>query len=133
MKIFLLGMGLWFGSLPHDPLAAYRWKNRILLLFAADDAAAEAQRAIWKPHTKALAERQVVLIVCLPRVVEAGMLPVDALQLRKQYQVDSQQFVVVLVGKDGGEKARWKTPVAASTILELIDTMPMRQAEMRRH
>jgi hypothetical protein len=41
-------------------------------------------------------------------------------------------FEVLLVGKDGRVKLRRDAPVAASEIAALIDTMPMRQDEMRR-
>lgn len=41
-------------------------------------------------------------------------------------------FGVLLIGKDGHVKLRRGTPVAASEITALIDTMPMRQDEMRR-
>jgi hypothetical protein len=40
-------------------------------------------------------------------------------------------FQVLLVGKDGGVKLRRGTPVVAAEITALIDTMPMRQNEMR--
>jgi hypothetical protein len=40
-------------------------------------------------------------------------------------------FQVLLIGKDGGVKLRRATPVTASEITKLIDTMPMRRREMR--
>jgi len=40
------------------------------------------------------------------------------------------EFAVILIGRDGGEKARWTEPVAATEIWERIDAMPMRRAEM---
>ena len=40
-------------------------------------------------------------------------------------------FEVVLIGKDGGVKARTSDPGALQDFLALIDTMPMRRAEMR--
>jgi hypothetical protein len=41
-------------------------------------------------------------------------------------------FEVLLVGKDGGVKLSSLTPVPAADLTALIDTMPMRQSEMRR-
>ena len=41
-------------------------------------------------------------------------------------------FELVLIGKDGGVKARADDPDALDAFLERIDTMPMRRAEMRR-
>lgn len=37
---------------------------------------------------------------------------------------------VALVGKDGGVKERWTQMVSASTIFDLVDSMPMRRREM---
>ena len=45
---------------------------------------------------------------------------------------DAGPFELVLVGKDGGVKARADDPDALDAFLERIDTMPMRRAEMRR-
>ena len=45
---------------------------------------------------------------------------------------DAGPFELVLVGKDGGVKARADDPDALPTFLERIDAMPMRRAEMRR-
>ena len=45
---------------------------------------------------------------------------------------DAGPFELVLVGKDGGVKARADDPDALGAFLERIDTMPMRRAEMRR-
>jgi hypothetical protein len=42
---------------------------------------------------------------------------------------EEADFAVILIGRDGGEKARWSEPVAATEIWERIDAMPMRRAE----
>jgi len=40
-------------------------------------------------------------------------------------------FMVVLIGKDGGEKLRREEGATLGEIFGLIDTMPMRRREMR--
>lgn len=51
----------------------------------------------------------------------------------QRYKVHpADAFVLVLVGKDGGEKYRTSQPVPAATLFDIIDAMPMRQQEMRR-
>jgi hypothetical protein len=40
-------------------------------------------------------------------------------------------FSVVLIGKDGGEKLRRRTPLAPEELFAIVDAMPMRQAEVR--
>ena len=51
--------------------------------------------------------------------------------LRKQLRLMTSQFVVVLIGKDGGEKLRRTHRVDLGEIFALIDAMPMRRQEMR--
>ena len=38
---------------------------------------------------------------------------------------------VLLIGKDGGLKASYKLLVKPKTLFDLVDSMPMRKAEMR--
>lgn len=44
--------------------------------------------------------------------------------LRKHYHVDATGFRIVLVGKDGWEKARWSEPTKTETILNRAPDMP---------
>ena len=55
----------------------------------------------------------------------------EAEALRQRFHVAPEDFVMVLVGKDGGEKHRYTDPAALLRSLEDIDQMPMRQREMR--
>ncbi|MFK8079002.1 MAG: DUF4174 domain-containing protein [Granulosicoccus sp.] len=48
--------------------------------------------------------------------------------LRSEERLD---FEMVLIGKDGGVKARTDNPEALNEFLAMIDTMPMRRAEIR--
>ena len=96
-------------------LDAYRWKSRVLLHFGDNN----KQDKLFAHSQAAFKERDLVLIHA------------DSPELRKSFKIKSG-FALILIGKDGGEKARWLTPVDPQTILNLIDTMPMRQSEMRR-
>ncbi|MEO0393899.1 MAG: DUF4174 domain-containing protein [Pseudomonadota bacterium] len=55
-----------------------------------------------------------------------------AADLRQYYSVKPEAFAVILIGKDGGEKARWTDLVSMDEIFTRIDAMPMRQWEMQR-
>lgn len=44
--------------------------------------------------------------------------------LRKRYHVDTNGFRVVLIGKDGWEKARWSEPTDPGKILSRAPDMP---------
>ena len=58
-------------------------------------------------------------------------LAADAQQrLRERYRIGTDDFVVVLIGKDGGEKDRSEDIPDLKGIFSLIDSMPMRQSEM---
>ncbi|MEL6844299.1 MAG: DUF4174 domain-containing protein, partial [Bacteroidota bacterium] len=52
--------------------------------------------------------------------------------LRDRYQVSRKDFVAILIGKDGGRKLRREGNVLEEPdLFPLIDSMPMRQREMR--
>ena len=122
-----------------DPLAAYRWKSRLLLLFAPDagDARLVRQEAMLREARTGLSERdQVVLRIAGGRVdalVGAAPEGAQALadELRARFGVGREEFAVVLVGKDGGAKRREGAPVAPEALFATIDAMPMRRREMR--
>ena len=69
---------------------------------------------------------------CRVRTGPGHPLPAEARQRSGLGVVAHTAFELLLVGRDGGVKLRRDAPVAASEITALIDTMPMRQAEMRR-
>ena len=48
---------------------------------------------------------------------------------RRAYGIDADDFVVILIGKDGGEKHRAEGSADPQEVLGIIDAMPMRQAE----
>lgn len=50
---------------------------------------------------------------------------------RRRFHIRPNDFTVILIGKDGGEKLRSHTPISLDTLRSTIDAMPMRQEEMR--
>lgn len=58
--------------------------------------------------------------------------PPTAQSLRKKFDVPPGEFTVILVGKDGGIKLNRQVQTQLADIFSLIDSMPMRQEEMRR-
>ena len=61
----------------------------------------------------------------------AAMPAADASALRARFEVPSDGFAVILVGKDGLEKLRGTAPIEMAKIFETIDAMPMRRQEMQ--
>lgn len=56
----------------------------------------------------------------------------DARAIYNAYAIDPDTFSVLLIGKDGSIKMRKDDIISTREIFQLIDSMPMRQQEMRR-
>jgi hypothetical protein len=96
----------------------------VIVIGRPDDPLFVRQNEDLAQKSAALKERDVVV---------QTLAPDDARHARPELRVPPQAaFEVLLIGKDGGVKLRSDKPVAASEIAALIDTMPMRQQEMKR-
>jgi len=118
-------------------LDAYRWQNRIILIFApaAGDTMYAQQLAVFATREAELADRDLLI----------GQFPADeqgsfagqpvaragGAALRGRYDVPEESFALILIGKDGGVKLTADEPVSTARLFELIDSMPMRQQEER--
>ena len=120
-----------------SPLPDYRWKNRLLLIFATSESdpdvvtAREALAAaacdvtdrdlvigwIWRDGQSSLDTR--------------AMSEKSVRALRSRLGITGDGFAAVLIGKDGGVKARYPDAPDLKEIFSLIDGMPMRRAEQR--
>ena len=118
-------------------LSEYRWKNRLVLIFAPsiEDSFYLKQKSEFKGKVAELKDRDIIMI----ELLEAGIstiaeIPLNSEQqsfLRKKFEV-IDNFVFILIGKDGTVKLRAKEPVSSDDLFSLIDSMPMRKEEMRR-
>lgn len=90
-------------------LSTHRWKHRPLVI--SKDAS-----ELWKKQQSAL--------------VEADLKERDIVVLFDKDE--SESFKAILYGKDGLKKLESKTPVSQEDLNSLIDSMPMRQSEMRK-
>jgi Domain of unknown function (DUF4174) len=118
-------------------LAAYRWENRVLLVFAPDVDSRQylRQQKMLLNAESGLNERDLVVISVLKDMVpmkRRPAAPVSADDLWDAYDVLPHDCLVVLIGKDGGAKLRQDEPTLAADLFALIDSMPMRKQEMRR-
>jgi hypothetical protein len=127
-----------FGSLAQadSPLDTYRWQNRILLVFAPsnDDGRLAATRNLAREHSRGFDDRHMITVIALTEGEALDGQPLSRIQtdsLREQYGIGPSDFAVFLIGKDGGVKLRLERPPRATELFELIDSMPMRQQEMR--
>ena len=90
-------------------LTAHQWRHRVVVIDTPSPQSIDYLR-----QTKAL------------EVASAGLRERDVVIVTQA----ATTFRVRLVGKDGGVKFTGNTPVDAVTLFDLIDVMPMRQAEL---
>ena len=118
------------------PLDAYRWQNRLIVIFADQDSKEklERQHHMLLTSRRGLRDRHLVIIE-----VDRDLVTFDGLirqsvggdELRDVLNVSRSGFSVVLIGKDGGVKMRSTEPTTSESLFALIDAMPMRQREMK--
>ena len=114
-----------FGSLHAEPLTQYLWKRRVVLSFSAAESTPERISLLKqiKQYQCEFDDRQMVHVDLI-----AGSS--DHQLLSRQFSVPNKNFNLVLLGKDGDVKLLTSQP-SVENLLTLIDTMPMRQRELR--
>ena len=117
-------------------LSDYAWKYRPLIVVApvADDPRLRKQTLTYSAVKAEMLDRNIALIEIVGSQVytrHGPRLLQDASALRKRLGVDPARSAVVLIGKVTGIKFRSSSPVGMASIFSLIDSMPMRQQEMR--
>lgn len=125
-------------ALPTNAIAsldAYKWKKRLLLVFAPkQDAAYQRQMQLFKDQQAGFTDRDLLVVHLLAEGtsrIDSESIDALATEIRKRFNVGQQEFQIILVGKDGTSKRRDRVPVPPTVIFNEIDAMPMRQQEMR--
>ena len=118
-------------------LSQFQWKNRLLFLFAPNrnHPMFDSLHNSLSAQKAEVADRDLVIFEILesdPSSMNSNYLASEAaLSLRKRYNVSQGEFSVLLVVKDVGIKLNRQEQTRFEDIFALIDTMPMRQEEMR--
>ena len=114
-----------YGSLHAEPLKEYLWKRRVVLSFSAAKSTPERIFLLKQieQYQCEFDDRQMVHIDLI-----AGSN--DHQLLSREFSVPNKDFNLVLLGKDGDVKLLTSQP-SLENLLTLIDTMPMRQRELR--
>ena len=116
---------------------AFRWQRRPLLLFAGDEGDAHLQRQL--AAVEATREPLRRARHGAGRRPDPGTLPRRGSDAERRgcrpppgsYGVEEGSFALRLVGKDGGVKRSDDEFVPVDALYDQIDSMPMRQQEMR--
>lgn len=115
----------------------YRWKNRLVLIFApfGKESSYLKQKLEFEGKSKELENRDIVMIELLKSdgsmIDKVPISDDQQLSLREKFDV-AEDFLIILIGKDGTIKLRSEQPVLSEDLFVLIDGMPMRKEEMRR-
>ena len=118
-------------------LEQYRWKNRVLVISAAteDDQDLQRQLSELASDPAAFADRDMVLVTLLDNAASTAdgrkLTAGEAASARAAARIRSGSFALRLIGKDGSVKLSSEKATPMTEIFALIDTMPMRQREMR--
>lgn len=116
-----------------NPLAKFTWQKRVLILFmpVASDRTGVTQLNLLTKNPAELTERDLEIVVVAGNKVEKGRANAAAgTALRQQFKVPEKNYMMILIGKDGGEKYRTQKVVGPTVIFNIIDAMPMRQSEI---
>ncbi len=121
-------------TLCSQDLSQHRWENRLLLILTVEQNHPLVQKQLDELHEnrQGVEERRLLTYLITP---ERYQLQLDD----KKWQPNSafakyssgKAYEVVLVGLDGSIKQREFGLFKASKLFSIIDSMPMRQAEMR--
>ncbi|MGE2737432.1 DUF4174 domain-containing protein [Mycolicibacterium vaccae] len=136
LVVVLVGVALGSATAAAAGLDDHRWKHRPLLVFAPTDTdprLAETLSRIEATRCDFLSRDMV-----LGQVVTEGTSMLDghvvdaeeSQQLADRFAIHGGDFIVLLIGKDGGEKLRVTDVPDLRTIYAVIDGMPMRSREM---
>ncbi len=113
----------------------YQWQNRLLLVFAPlpEHEEVRAQRQLFEGQEAELRERDLIVSYLFQEegyMEDKALSAEDVTSLRERYGVAEDDFIVLLIGKDGAAKERLEEPIQPADLFAVIDAMPMRQREV---
>ena len=119
-------------------LNRYKWKYRLIILFSPspDNEQYQSFKAQIPNQRDEIIDRDILIFHIFEtgksRTGESFIDSNSAYLLRNRFSIRPGGFTVILIGKDGDEKWRRESLAELGEIFALIDSMPMRQMEMRK-
>lgn len=115
----------------------FQWKKRLLLIFSTERADPLFNSIVNEISSRRgdVEDRDLVIF----EILESGASKMNSSELelqkaasfREPLKIPKNTFTVILLGKDGGIKLKRNENVRLEEIFQLVDSMPMRQDEMR--
>jgi hypothetical protein len=115
----------------------YKWKNRVVVLFATDAESDlyQSQMDKFESLESGIKDRDLLFI----SIFEEGCSEINsksisdksAASIRKQLRKGKDPFQIVLIGKDGTVKLQRNEILSPDELFDIIDQMPMRRREMK--
>jgi hypothetical protein len=127
-----------------NTLRAMRDCYRPLLVFAPalDNPLLVEEFNQLKAHAAELKSRNLLYVPIVPeghnqpipgsRVPTARLSEDELAAMRHRFKVESADFLVILIGKDGGEKLSSSTPVPVDKLEQTIDSMARHKSEIQK-
>ncbi len=114
----------------------YKWQNRLLLIFTPTEQSDqfEEQFSLFSEKQEGIVDRDLLIIHVSPeggKVNNTKITSRKAGKLYDRFDLPKDSFNLLLIGKDGGVKLRKREITPTQPIFDLIDSMPMRQREMK--
>lgn len=113
---------------------SHLWKNRLILLVSKSytNESKKQWKELMKEKTE-LKDRKLVVYHISPNQVRSsqGNLDVQNKQLYSKFKPKNGIFEVRLIGLDGRVKYSSERYTSPKTLFDLIDSMPMRKAELK--
>jgi hypothetical protein len=125
------------GSAMDVDVERFLWKKRLLLIFSPERADPLFNGLVNEISSRRgdVEDRDLVIFEILEsgasKMNSSELEPQKAASFRERFEIPKNTFTVILLGKDGGIKLKRNDQVRLEEIFLLIDSMPMRQDEMR--
>ena len=108
------------------------WKHRMVVI-SGEEQMVRRQRNLFLELDGDVLDRDILVLTIIHPPEENGMdesLPQQT-EIQRHFNIETNDFEVLLVGKDGRVKERRHELVDPSDFFDCIDAMPMRQDEVR--